>query len=97
MVADGCRYSHGAVRRSSESPIAGIHAPIDKARMTDWYIEQATALFTRFAERHRLTYEVEPDAPIEVLWTFPRQDGLSMPVTLGLQNIDELNFGVADF
>jgi len=64
--------------------------------MTD-YSEEAAALFARFAERHRLIYSVEPDAPIEVLWEFPEQQGLSFPVTLGLQNGDELNFGVADF
>lgn len=61
------------------------------------YSEEATALFTRFAERHRLTYSVTPDAPIEVLWDFPAQNGLWLPITLGLQNGDELNFGVAKF
>ncbi|MEZ0496133.1 hypothetical protein [Sphingomonas sp. IW22] len=65
--------------------------------MADCYIDEATALFTRFAEKHRFSYDVEIDAPIEVLWTLPAQNGLSMPVTLGLQNGDELNFGVADF
>ena len=64
--------------------------------MTD-YSEEAAALFARFAEKHRLAYSVEPDAPIEVLWEFPKQQGLSFPITLGLQNGDELNFGVADF
>lgn len=64
--------------------------------MTD-YSEEATALFARFAERHRLVYSVAPDAPIEVLWEFPEQHGLSPPITLGLQNGDELNFGVANF
>lgn len=64
--------------------------------MTD-YSEEATALFARFAERHRLIYTVEPDAPIEVLWEFPKQHGLTIPITLGLQNGDELNFGVAGF
>ncbi|HTG39686.1 hypothetical protein [Sphingomonas sp.] len=64
--------------------------------MTD-YSEEATALFTRFAERHRLTFSVEPDAPVEVLWQFPAQEGLSLPISLGLQNGDALNFGVADF
>ncbi|MBB5987193.1 hypothetical protein HNP60_003167 [Sphingobium sp. B1D3A] len=59
--------------------------------------EEATALFTRFAERHRLTYSVETDVPIEVLWRFPIQNGLSLPITLGLQNCDELNFGVEHF
>lgn len=57
----------------------------------------AEALFTRFAERHGLTYAVQTGAPVEVMWLFPRQDGLSLPITLGLQNGDELNFGVADF
>lgn len=66
------------------------------ALMTD-YSEEATALFARFAERHRLVYSVAPDAPIEVLWEFPEQHGLSLHITLGLQNGDELNFGVADF
>ncbi len=64
--------------------------------MTD-YSKEAAALFARFAERHRLVCSVEPDAPIEVLWEFPAQPGLSYSVTLGLQNGDELNFGVADF
>lgn len=61
------------------------------------YSEEAIALFTRFAEKHRFAYRVEPDAPIEVLWEFPAQDGLSLPITLGLQNGDELNFGVSGF
>jgi hypothetical protein len=61
------------------------------------YSEEATALFADFAERHRLVYSVESDAPIEVLWEFPEQQGLSFPITLGLQNGDELNFGVVDF
>ena len=34
---------------------------------------------------------------MEVCWTFPEQPGLSLPLTLGLQNCDELNFGVSDF
>jgi hypothetical protein len=64
--------------------------------MTD-YSDEAAALFARFAERHSFVYRVEPDAPIEVLWEFPEQQSLSLPITLGLQNGDELNFGVADF
>lgn len=64
--------------------------------MTD-YTQEATALFAHFAERHRLAHIVEPDAPIEMLWEFPEQRGLSLPITLGLQNGDELNFGVVDF
>ena len=61
------------------------------------YTSDAQALFGRFAERHGLTYEVEPGVPIEVCWTFPEQPKLSMSLTLGLQNCDELNFGVSDF
>lgn len=58
---------------------------------------EAEALFRRFAERHGLRYEVETGVPMEACWTFPEQPKLSMPLTLGLQNRDELNFGVSDF
>jgi hypothetical protein len=61
------------------------------------YTAEAEALFGRFAERHGLTYDVETGVPMEVCWTFPVQPKLSMPLTLGLQNCDELNFGVSDF
>lgn len=61
------------------------------------YTAEAEALFQRFAERHGLTYDVETGVPMEVCWTFPEQQKLSMPLTLGLQNCDELNFGVSDF
>jgi hypothetical protein len=61
------------------------------------YTAEAEALFRRFAERHGLAYEAEAGGPIEVCWTFPEQPKLSMPLTLGLQNCDELNFGVSDF
>ena len=54
-------------------------------------------MFQRFADRHGLTYEVETGVPMEVCWTFPKQPKLSLPLTLGLQNGDELNFGVSDF
>jgi hypothetical protein len=63
----------------------------------EYHIREAEALFARFAERHRLSYEVSVDPPIEVLWTFPVQEQLAFPITLGLQNGDELNFGVTDF
>ncbi len=63
----------------------------------DDFTTQAEALFTRFPERHGLTFEVEPDVPMEVCWTFPEQPKLSTPLILGLQNGDELNFGVSDF
>lgn len=61
------------------------------------YTREAEALFTRFAERHQLSYEIEHDAPVELLWTFPVQVRLAFPIILGLQNCDELNFGVSDF
>ena len=61
------------------------------------FTEKAQALFQRFADRHGLQYSVTPDAPIEVMWEFPEQPKLSLPIILGLQNLDELNFGVSDF
>ncbi len=61
------------------------------------YTAEAEALFSRFAERHGLAYQVDTDVPMEVCWTFPEQPKLFKPVTLGLQNHDELNFGVLDF
>jgi len=59
--------------------------------------EEAVALFTRFVERHGLTHEIDSEAPVEVMWHIPAQKGLSRPLTLGLQNRDELNLGVEDF
>ena len=59
--------------------------------------DEATALFTRFVERHGFTHEVDDQAPVEVMWHIPTQKGLSLPLTLGLQNWDELNLGVDDF
>jgi hypothetical protein len=59
--------------------------------------EEATALFTRFVERHGLSYQVDADAPVEVMWHIPAQNGLSLSLTLGLQNSDELNLGVEEF
>lgn len=61
------------------------------------YTAEAEALFQRFADKHGLSYEVETGVPMEVCWTFPKQPKLSQPLTLGLQNRDELNFGVSDF
>ena len=61
------------------------------------YTDDAVELFTRFVVRHGFTYEIEIEAPVEALWTVPAQRGLSLPLTLGLQNCDELNFGVEKF
>jgi len=60
------------------------------------YTEEATALFSRFARRHGLDH-LEVDAPVEAMWEFPTQKRLSLPLKLGLQNNDELNFGVPGF
>lgn len=64
--------------------------------MKDYTVEAET-LFSRFARDHGFTYEIAANVPMEVCWTFPAQDGLYHPITLGLQNSDELNFGVSDF
>jgi hypothetical protein len=55
------------------------------------YPPEATALFSRFAERHGLAYQAV-DAEVDLLWEFPEQLGLRFPMTLGLQNSDEVNF-----
>lgn len=60
------------------------------------FTDEAEELFTRFAQRHQLSYEVT-DAPVEIMWEFPVQAGLSLPIILALQNGDELNFGVGEF
>lgn len=61
------------------------------------YTHEAEALFARIAERRGLRFEIDQKAPVEVLWRFPKQEQLSVPIVLALQNNDELNFGVADF
>ncbi len=53
-------------------------------------------MFARFAAKHGLIHEVL-EAPVEVLWGFPIQPKLRHRIVLGLQNNDELNFGVGDF
>jgi len=67
-----------------------------QSRQTDFTAE-AIDLFTRFAERHRLRYEVDTSAPVEVMWHFPVQEQLDHPISLCLQNGDELNLGILDF
>lgn len=66
------------------------------------YARDAISLFTRFSQRHELTYHVkeEPvldEAGVDVWWEFPVQSNLQWPVTLMLQNFDELSFGVPGF
>jgi len=64
--------------------------------MPKHYISEATELFSSFAKRHGLAYE-EKKAPVELLWEFPVQSKLTLPIILCLQNTDELSFGVEDF
>ena len=59
--------------------------------------KDAVALFSRFVSRHGFTYEVDDKAPVEVMWIIPSQAGLSLSLVLGLQNSDELNFGIEEF
>lgn len=61
------------------------------------YTVEAEALFRRCADKHGLAFEVETDVPTAIFWHFREQPKLSLPITLGLQNCDELNFGVSDF
>lgn len=61
------------------------------------YTKEVEALFTAFAERHGLKYDVETGARMEVCWTFPEQEKLSQSLTLGLLNGVEFEFGVSDF
>jgi hypothetical protein len=60
------------------------------------FTAEAIGLFTRFATRHGLSYN-SMDAPVEALWEFPVQEKLAHRIVLGLQNNDELNFGVGGF
>ena len=48
-------------------------------------------------KRPGLTHQVDTEALVELMWHIPAQKGLSLPLTLGLQNWDELNLGVEDF
>ena len=61
------------------------------------YTQEARTLFAGFAQRHGLIYDADKTAPVEVCWRFPTQAKLSPPLTLALQNGDELNFGVGGF
>ena len=61
------------------------------------YTQEAKVLFAAFADRYGLIYDVDEAAPVEVCWRFPVQEHLSVPITLALQNGDEINFCVAEF
>jgi len=58
---------------------------------------EARELFLSFANRHGLAFEEDRESPVELALIFPAQPGLRQKVILGLQNGDELNFGVDQF
>jgi hypothetical protein len=57
---------------------------------------EVEALVRRVCERYALAAQVQ-SAPIELLMVIPAQNGLSQSVSVGLQNIDELNLGIGHF
>jgi len=59
--------------------------------------EAARALFADLLSVRGLAHERDDDAPVDVLWRIPVQPGLSVPMTFGLQNADELNLGIGQF
>jgi hypothetical protein len=61
------------------------------------HVSQAEALFREFAERHSFVIEKVREPNADLLMRVPRQPGLSFDLTLGLQNIDELNIGFDEF
>lgn len=61
------------------------------------YTQSAEKLFREFASKHGLQIEKEDQQNIELIMTVPRQDGLSFELTLGLQNLDEINIGFDGF
>jgi hypothetical protein len=61
------------------------------------FTEQAEQLFRDFAQRHSLIINKVDEPNVELLMRVPKQAGLKFQLTLGLQNIDELNIGINDF
>lgn len=61
------------------------------------YSADAERLFRDFAARHGLVIKKVDEPNVELLMCVPVQKGLSFEITLGCQNGDELNIGVADF
>jgi hypothetical protein len=57
----------------------------------------AEAFFRDFAARHSFAIERIENCNIELLMRIPKQWGLSFELTLGLQNVDELNIGFGEF
>lgn len=68
-----------------------------KEKPDSHFTVEAEAVFRRFAGRYGFSYEIETGSPMELCWLFPEQRNLSTEIILGLQNGDELNFGVDGF
>lgn len=66
-----------------------------KPQRNDYSVE-AEQLFLHFAQAYELEHR-PIKAPVEMLWEFPIQSRLHIPITVGLQNGDELNFGIPGF
>ncbi len=61
------------------------------------YTDDAEALFRDFAQKHSFTIEKGDEPNVELMMRGPPQPGLSLELTLGLQNNDELNVGFGEF
>ena len=61
------------------------------------FCEEARALFLSIAADAQLSGTFSNEAPVDVLFKLPRQKGLSLPISLMLQNLDELHFAGTDW
>lgn len=61
------------------------------------YTPEAAELFSAFAKRHDLIYVDDKTQAVELFWSFPIQSKLSRPISIYLQNYDELSFSVGHF
>jgi hypothetical protein len=59
--------------------------------------DEAESLFRAFALRHKLKIYKVDQSNIELFMIIPKQDGLSFELSLGLQNLDEINIGFEGF
>ena len=61
------------------------------------YADDAEALFRDFAQKHSFAIEKVNEPNVELMMRVPPQPGLSLELSLGLQNDDELNVGFGEF
>ncbi len=54
------------------------------------YTDEAKSLFIEIAEKHELNYHFDEKAPVELLMEISAQPGLSLDLSMCLQNWDEL-------